>query len=46
MITATYADVADLMYPTIANKNGQWVPNEECLKKCGLKLPAAVQAAG
>lgn len=44
--TATYADLADLMYPTIANKQGQWVPNQECLQKCGLKMPAAVQAAG
>ena len=44
--TATYADLPDLMYPSIANKNGQWVPNQECLKKCGLQMPTSVQASG
>lgn len=28
----------DLLYPTIANKNGQWVVNQDCMKKCGLQM--------
>ena len=44
--TATFTDLPDLLYPSLANENSLWVINPECAKRCNINLPAAVQASG